>query len=74
MPRLLWESCGSAGDPNGEGRPEWKAFHGGFDVNLLCNQAHMLPADQMDRYYCFMEKLERSRYAVGIHCLPRFTP
>lgn len=69
-----WSSYAATGDPNGDGRPVWKTYHSDFDVNHLCNQAQMMSADQMEKYHYFMEKLERSRYAVGICCLPRFAP
>ena len=69
-----WRSYAATGDPNGGRRPEWKTYRSDFDVDLLCNQTHMLPSDQMEKYHYFMEKLMRSSYAVGIRCLPRFTP
>ena len=36
----------ATGDPNGGSRPEWKTYRSDFDVDLLCNQTHMLPSDQ----------------------------
>ena len=69
-----WYSYAATGDPNGGTRPLWKCYTEDFDVNQLGNDTHMSTEAQMERYRYFMEKLERSSYAVGIRCLPRFAP
>lgn len=69
-----WYSYAATGDPNGGDRPLWKRYTEDFDVNQLGNDTHMSTEAQMARYRYFMEKLERSSYAVGICCLPRFAP
>ena len=69
-----WYDFCASGDPNGEGRPVWKKYAEKFDICELCNHTHMIPADQMDKYRYFYEKLTENNFIVSLFGLPRFTP
>lgn len=69
-----WYDFCASGDPNGEGRPVWKKYAEKFDICELCNHTHMIPADQMDKYRYFYEKLTENNFFVSLFGLPRFTP
>ena len=69
-----WYDFCASGDPNGEGRPVWKKYAEKFDICELCNHTHMIPADQMDKYRYFYEKLTENNFIVSLIGLPRFTP
>ena len=69
-----WYDFCASGDPNGEGRPVWKKYAEKFDIFELCNHTHMIPADQMDKYRYFYEKLTENNFIVSLFGLPRFTP
>ena len=69
-----WYDFCASGDPNGEGRPVWKKYAEKFGICELCNHTHMIPADQMDKYRYFYEKLTENNFIVSLFGLPRFTP
>ncbi len=69
-----WYSFAATGDPNGEGRPEWRRCGEGFDICELCNDTHMLEGERLERYRWYFEKLSGSDYAVQLFGLPRLTP
>ena len=45
-----WSSFAASGDPNGEGRPQWKQYGEAFDVMELCNRSHMFTPEQREKY------------------------
>ena len=69
-----WQTFCAAGDPNGEGRPEWKPYRAAFDVMELGNGSHMLPPEQQAKYRYFWEKLSSGKYAAVTFGMPRFVP
>lgn len=66
----LWEN----GDPNGGGRPRWKKYAEAFDICQLCNDTHMIPWEQLEKYRYFYNRLTTDNYTVSLFGLPRFTP
>lgn len=69
-----WYDFCATGDPNGGGRPEWKQYAGDFDICELCNDTHMIPAEEQEKYRYFYEKLSTNNFVVKLFGLPRFTP
>lgn len=69
-----WAAFAATGDPNGDGRPQWKKYEDAFDVCELCNSTHMIPQEQLAKYHYYYEKLLRNDYVVSLSGLPRFSP
>lgn len=69
-----WYDFCATGDPNGEGRPEWKKYSEDFDICELCNDTHMIPTEELEKYRYFYEKLCSNNFVVSLFGLPRFTP
>ena len=69
-----WQTFCASGDPNGEGRPEWKRYAAPFDVCELGNETHMFTAGQQERYRYFRDKLASGKYAAVTFGMPRFVP
>ena len=53
-----WYQFAASGDPNGEGRPEWKPYEGEFAICDLGNQTHMLSEEEQEKYHYFWNKLQ----------------
>ena len=53
-----WCQFAASGDPNGEGRPEWKPYEGEFAICDLGNQTHMLSEEEQEKYHYFWNKLQ----------------
>ena len=69
-----WYAFVATGDPNGDGRPEWKLYNKSFDVCELCNHTHMIPDEQLAKYAYYYKKLQTSSYMVTLGQMPRFSP
>ena len=69
-----WQTFCATGDPNGEGRPEWKQFEADFDVIELCNGTHMFTPEQQAKYEYYNEKLSSGKYSAVTFGMPRFVP
>lgn len=69
-----WHSFAATGDPNGENRPLWKQYRNAFDICNLCNETHMIPETEQEKYRYYYDKLTKSNYAVSLYGLARFTP
>jgi len=69
-----WYDFCATGDPNGDGRPEWKKYVERYNVCELCNDTHMIPEELFAKYDYFYKKLESNNYLMSLFGLPRFTP
>ncbi|MBR0355744.1 MAG: carboxylesterase family protein [Oscillospiraceae bacterium] len=69
-----WYSFAAAGDPNGEGRPHWQRYEKDFDICELCNNTHMIPDEQLEKYRYYYDKLCVNDFVVQLFGLPRLTP
>ncbi|MBR5340705.1 MAG: carboxylesterase family protein [Erysipelotrichaceae bacterium] len=69
-----WYSFAATGDPNGEGRPEWKKYENKFDIINLNNNSAMIPSDQQDKYSYYYDKLLSNTFILRLFGEPRFTP
>ena len=69
-----WSAFAECGDPNGEGRPVWKKYEADYDICELCNATHMIPAEQLEKYRYYYEKLCVNDFVVQLFGLPRLTP
>ena len=69
-----WQTYAATGDPNGEGRPEWKKYAESFDIINLNNNTAMMPKEQQDKYHYFYEKLQTNNFVVQLFGPARFTP
>ena len=56
-----WYQFAAKGDPNGDGRPEWRPYEKEFDICLLGNDTHMLTEEEQKRYVYYWEKLHEKR-------------
>ncbi len=56
-----WYQFAAKGDPNGDGRPEWRPYEKEFDICLLGNDTHMLTEEEQKRYIYYWEKLHEKR-------------
>lgn len=61
-----WYQFAASGDPNGEGRPEWKQYEGEFDICDLGNQTHMISAEDQEKYAYFWKKMNESESVAPI--------
>ena len=69
-----WYAFAAAGDPNGEGRAHWPRYENDFDIRELCNDTHMMPPEQLEKYRYYYEKLCVNDFEVQLFGLPRLTP
>ena len=70
-----WYDFCATGDPNGDGRPQWKKYENSFDICELCNNTHMIEADpHFAKYQYFYDRLSGENYRVSLFGLPRFSP
>lgn len=69
-----WSAFCASGDPNGEGRPEWKKYAAEFDVCELSNDTHMMDEAQQEKYRYYWEKLSSGKYTAMTFGMPRFIP
>jgi para-nitrobenzyl esterase len=68
-----WYSFAATGDPNGEGRPEWKKYEKSFDIINLNNSSAMMPEEQQEKYHYFYHKLETNNFVLRLFGEPRFS-
>jgi len=61
-----WASFAASGDPNGDGRPEWKPYREDFDICNLQNATHMLSAEEQEKYAYLMKILKAHNTAEPI--------
>lgn len=61
-----WYQFAASGDPNGENRPEWRAYEGEFDICILGNDSHMMTAEEQEKYAYFWKKLSTSENITPI--------
>lgn len=69
-----WYTYAATGNPNGDGRPEWKLYNEDFDVCELCNHTEMMPREKFARYAYYYKKLQTCDYKVTLGDMPRFQP
>ena len=69
-----WQAFCAAGDPNGEGRPEWRPYGKEFDICDLGNRSHMLSEAEQEKYRYYYDKLSSGKYAAVTFGMPRFIP
>ena len=69
-----WYSFAATGDPNGDGRPEWKKYSESFDIAELNNHTAMIPKDRQEKYRYYYEKLQSNDFVITLFGAPRFTP
>lgn len=53
-----WQTFCATGNPNGEGRPEWKQFEDDFEIILLGNETRMISDDEKEKYAYYLKKLK----------------
>ena len=56
-----WYQFAASGDPNGEGRPEWKRYENEFDVIILGNDTHMMTLDEQEKFAYYWKVLHEKR-------------
>jgi len=62
-----WHAFCVTGNPNGEGRPEWKQFEDNFEIILLGNETRMISDDEKEKYAYYLKKLtERNTNAPTV--------
>lgn len=62
-----WHAFCATGNPNGEGRPEWKQFEDNFEIILLGNETRMISDDEKEKYAYYLKKLtERNTNAPTV--------
>lgn len=60
-----WASFCRNGDPNGEGRPQWKQYRSDYDVLLLGNDTHMFTQEDVRRIsYLYQKRAQSTRKSV----------
>ena len=69
-----WYDFCATGDPNGAGRPAWKRYNEDFDICELCNDTHMIPDGELEKYRYFYDKLSTNNCDIRLFGLARFTP
>ncbi len=69
-----WADFCATGDPNGQGRPQWKKYTEDFDICELCNDTRMMESERFDKYRYFYSRLENESFHVSLFGLPRFMP
>ncbi len=69
-----WYQFCATGDPNGAGRPAWKRYNEDFDICELCNDTHMIPDGELEKYRYFYDKLNTNNFVIRLFGLARFTP
>ena len=69
-----WYNFTATGNPNGEGRPEWKKYSEDFDVINLNNHSAMFDESVMDKYNYYKEKLQTHDFHLTLFGPPKFIP
>ncbi|MCR4855493.1 MAG: carboxylesterase family protein [Erysipelotrichaceae bacterium] len=69
-----WYDFAAKGDPNGDGRPEWKKYEKDFDIINLNNDSNMMDEAQQEKYHYFYEKLQSNNFVISLFGPARFTP
>ena len=69
-----WYSFAATGDPNGDGRPDWKKYADSFDIIELNNHTAMIPSQLQEKYHYYYEKLQSNDFVITLFGAPRFTP
>lgn len=69
-----WYNFTATGNPNSEGRPEWKKYNKDFDVINLNNNSAMFDESVMDKYNYYKEKLQTNDFHLTLFGPPKFIP
>ncbi len=69
-----WYSFAATGNPNGDGRPDWKKYADKFDIINLNNNTAMIPASEQEKYNYYYDKLQSNDFVITLFGAPRFTP
>ena len=60
-----WASFCRNGDPNGEGRPQWKQYQSDYDVCILGNDTHMFTQEDIARIrYLYQKRSHSTKQSV----------
>lgn len=68
-----WYHFAKNGDPNSEGRPQWKQYENDFDACVLGNDTHMLPEEEQAPYRYVFDKVVakgKDSLSVGTYGMP----